>query len=244
MPAPDGLPETHGRRTDAAPPAAGHPSPRHFPAPGLAMSRETAQLRRRYERIAPYYDGLDALFERFRYRRIRPLLFAGLGGSILDAGVGTGRNMPFYPPDADVTGVDLSRGMLRRAARRRASSPARVTLVEMDLARLAFPDGVFDAAVASFVFCTLPDALQLAALRELARVVRPGGSIRLMEYTRPHGGIRRGLAALWAPWVRWAYGASFDRDPQPRLAAAGLSLVATRCVVDDLIRLIETTPRR
>ena len=207
------------------------------------MSRDTSNVRERYERISSWYDVLDGAFEHFRYRRLRPLLFDGLSGNILDAGVGTGRNMPFYPAGSDVTGVDLSRSMLRRATRRRAASPARVTLAEMDITRLAFPDAAFDSAVASFVFCVLPDALQLSALRELARVVKPSGRIRLMEYTRPRAGIRRWLAALWAPWIRWAYGASFDRDPEPHFTGAGLSLVSSRFVVHDLIRLIEVAAR-
>jgi hypothetical protein len=61
----------------------------------------------RYERIAPLYDVLDLPFEYSRYRKIRPLLFHGLSGRILDAGVGTGRNIPFYPPEAEVVGVDF-----------------------------------------------------------------------------------------------------------------------------------------
>src|SRR6185437_1095343 len=53
----------------------------------------------RYERIAPIYDLLDLPFEYSRYRKIRPMLFQGLKGRVLDAGVGTGRNMQFYPPE-------------------------------------------------------------------------------------------------------------------------------------------------
>ena len=74
----------------------------------------------RYQRIAPLYDLLDLPFERGRYRRVRPLLFEGLSGHILDAGVGTGRNFPFYPAGATVLGIDLSPAMLARAERRRA----------------------------------------------------------------------------------------------------------------------------
>ena len=69
----------------------------------------------RYQRIAPFYDFLDAPFERRRYQAIRPLMFAGLSGRILDAGIGTGRNIPFYPPGAEMIGVDLSPAMLERA---------------------------------------------------------------------------------------------------------------------------------
>jgi ubiquinone/menaquinone biosynthesis C-methylase UbiE len=192
----------------------------------------------RYQRIAPLYDLLDLPFEYGRYRRIRPLLFAGLSGRILDAGVGTGRNIPFYPAGSSVVGIDFSPAMLARAERRRRASPAAVELREMDVTHLDFPDGTFDAAVATFLFCVLPDELQPAGLRQLARVVKPGGSIRLLEYVRPTRPVRRFVAHLWAPWIAWAYGAGFDRRTEQQLAAAGLAIVERRFVVDDLLKLI------
>jgi ubiquinone/menaquinone biosynthesis C-methylase UbiE len=201
-----------------------------------------AGLRRRYQRIAPFYDLLDLPFEYGRYRSLRRAVFNGLGGRLLDAGAGTGRNMPFYPAGAEVVGVDLSPAMLRRARSRRALSPASVRLAEMDISRLAFADALFDAAVATFVFCTMPDELQVPALRELARVVRPGGSIRLLDYTQPRGRMRRLIARMWEPWVGWAFGARFDRPTEPRLAQSGLVLTASRFLVDDRIRLMEARP--
>ncbi|MBZ0139948.1 MAG: class I SAM-dependent methyltransferase [Pseudorhodoplanes sp.] len=192
----------------------------------------------RYQRIAPFYDLLDLPFEYRRYRRIRPLLFEGLSGRILDAGVGTGRNFPFYPRGAMITGIDLSPAMLARAERRRAEAGADITLRQMDVTRLDFPDRSFDAAVATFLFCVLPDELQVPALREIGRVVRTGGTIRLLEYTRPRGRFRRALTRLWEPWVGWAYGAGFDRRTQEHIPQAGLQLVDARFVYDDLIKLI------
>src|SRR5215471_4514016 len=70
----------------------------------------------RYERIAPLYDLLDLPFERNRYRALRPLLFRDLGGRLLDAGIGTGRNCPYYPLGAVVSGIDTSPAMLARGA--------------------------------------------------------------------------------------------------------------------------------
>ena len=76
----------------------------------------------RYQRIARFYDGLDKGFERRRYKPIRPQLFQGLSGRVLDAGVGTGRNIPHYPSGATMVGIDLSPAMLARAERRRAAA--------------------------------------------------------------------------------------------------------------------------
>jgi ubiquinone/menaquinone biosynthesis C-methylase UbiE len=193
----------------------------------------------RYQRIAPFYDLLDLPFEYGRYRKIRPQLFVGLSGRLLDAGVGTGRNFPFYPPGAKVVGIDLSPAMLARAARRIPSALAEVELRQMDVTRIDLPDRLFDASVATFLFCVLPDELQVAALRELARVTKPGGIIRLLEYTRPRGAVRRAMTRLWEPWVHWAYGAGFDRRTEEHVPQAGLQKVGSRFVVDDLIKLIE-----
>ena len=193
----------------------------------------------RYRRIARFYDLLDLPFERKRYRPLRPLMFQGLSGRILDAGVGTGRNFPFYPPDATVVGIDISPAMLTEAERRLKEATAPVELLGMDVTRLDFPDASFDAAVATFLFCVLEDELQIPGLRELGRVVKPGGSLRLLEYVRPSGLWRRFLARLWEPWIAWAYGASFDRNTEAHIRPAGLELVETRFVVDDLIKLIE-----
>lgn len=192
----------------------------------------------RYQRIAPFYDLLDLPFERRRYRAVRPLLFQGLAGRLLDAGIGTGRNCEFYPPAAVVSGIDTSPAMLARAWRRCPTLAAGGRLYRMDVTALAFAAGSFDAAVATFLFCVLPDELQAPALRELGRVVRPGGLIRLLEYGRPSGTIRRLVSRLWQPWIAWAYGASFDRQTERRIPEAGLELVESRYVVDDLLKLL------
>ena len=192
----------------------------------------------RYQRIAPVYDLLDLPFEYGRYRRIRRLLFQGLSGRLLDAGVGTGRNFPFYPPGSQVVGIDISAAMLARAEPRRKSAATEVELRQMDVTRLDIPDRTFDAAVATFLFCVLPEEQQVPALKELGRVVKPGGSVRLLEYVRPQRTVRRVLARLWEPWIAWAYGASFDRRTEEHIPEAGLELTEARFVVDDLVRLV------
>ena len=199
--------------------------------------------RRRYRRIAPVYDLLDLPFEYARYRPLRSMLFAGLSGRLLDAGVGTGRNIPFYPPGAEVIGIDTSPEMLARAERRRARTGATGAFLERDVRATGFADGSFDGVVASFLFCVLPEPEQLPALRELARVCKPTGEIRLLEYTRPGTPFRRLLTRIWEPWVRLAYGASFDRDVAQNLPAAGLVLVDARFVVDELVQYVVARPR-
>jgi ubiquinone/menaquinone biosynthesis C-methylase UbiE len=190
----------------------------------------------RYQRIAPFYDLLDLPFEYGRYRHIRPLLFQGLCGHILDAGVGTGRNIPHYPPSATVLGIDLSPAMLERARRR--ARGREVELRQMDVSHLDLPACSFDSAVSSFLFCVLPEERQVPALCELARVLKPAGELRLLEYVRPQGRLRSAMARLWEPWMAWAYGAGFDRNTKEHVPEAGLEILEIRFVVDDLLTLI------
>jgi ubiquinone/menaquinone biosynthesis C-methylase UbiE len=192
----------------------------------------------RYQRIAPFYDLLDLPFERKRYSGLRPLLFEDLDGELLDAGVGTGRNCAYYPPEAVVSGIDTSPAMLAKAHHRCPTLAAAGRLYQMDVTQLWFPNASFDAAVASFLFCVLPNDMQAPALRELGRVVKPGGLIRLLEYVRPKGRLRRIVSRIWEPWIGWAYGASFDRQTEQQVPQAGLELVESRYVVDDLLKLL------
>ena len=155
-----------------------------------------------------------------------------------DAGIGTGRNCEFYPPEAEVSGIDTSTAMLERAREHCPTLAEGGRLYQMDVTALEFPAASFDAAVSSFLFCVLPDDQQVPALRELGRVVKPGGLIRLLEYVRPRGRLRRAMTYIWQPWISWAYGASFDRNTEQYIPAAGLELVESRFVFDDLMKML------
>ncbi len=191
-----------------------------------------------YNRVARLYDLFDLPFEYGRYRPIRRHMFNGLAGRILDAGVGTGRNIPFYPEGSDVTGIDLSHAMLARAELRRDRLRKRVELLEMNVLETSFADGHFDATVATFLFCVLEPEHQLPALKELARITRPGGEVRVLEYAYSKKPAKRLIMRLWAPWVRWVYGAAFDRDTERYVADAGLEVVEFRFLFQDIIKLL------
>ena len=195
-----------------------------------------------YQRIARWYDFLDGPFERKRYQPLRPLLFDGLSGRILDAGIGTGRNIPFYPPGGEMVGIDLSPAMLTRARRRGKAAARKVELIEMDVMNTSFENNSFDAVVATFLFCVLTPEHQLPALQELARICKPGGEIRLLEYSYSQNPRKRFVMRLWAPWVRWAYGAAFDRNTHLYLKQAGLEEVENRFLLEDIVRLIVARP--
>lgn len=191
-----------------------------------AVEAQAREVLRAYERIAPVYDLLDGVYEWSWKRRLRAELFAhALPGRLLDVGVGTGCNMPFYPRQADVVGIDASPAMLERARRRAARLGRPVELRQMNLLQLAFPDGTFDTVVATFVLLCLPDALQLPALQELARVTRPGGLILLLDYHRSSRTAVRFWMRLLSAWLRWAFAARFDPTTERHLAQTDLEVI-------------------
>lgn len=199
--------------------------------------------RNKYQRLARLYDLLDLPFEYRRYHPIRRELWSGIAGRILDAGVGTGRNMAFYPAYSEVTGIDLSPAMLARAERRREQMGVEVELVEGDIMATEFPDQSFDAIVATFLFCVLEPEQQLPALRELRRICRADGEIHILEYAISADPFRRLVMRLWAPWVRWVYGAAFDRETERYVADASLDLIETRFLFGDIVKLLVLRPR-
>ena len=154
---------------------------------GQAMSRPintkgTAKTQARYNRIAPVYDLMEISAER-RFSPWRKKLWSLIpDGRVLEVGVGTGKNFPYHPAQAEVTGIDLSDRMLDRARQKAAELDHLVVLRKMDAQHLDFPDDSFEAAVATFVFCSVPDPER--GLRELARVVKPDGRIALLEHVR------------------------------------------------------------
>ncbi len=194
--------------------------------------------RRLYQRIAPYYDILDFAGEALNQRRMRPQLLDGLSGRILDAGAGTGRNIPFYPPAADIVGMDLSSAMLRRAHRRQQRQKASLHLVASNVCQSPFPDDCFDAAIATFLFCVLDDADQLPALQELARVCRTGAEIRILDYVLPEHPRRRRTARRMAPVLKFLFGASVERNTEQYVTAAGLTVTDRRLIAGDYCRML------
>lgn len=184
----------------------------------------TDRTRRRYQRIAPVYDFMETLAER-RYLDWRQRLWAlAQGPSVLEVGVGTGKNMPFYPAGISITGIDLTPAMLERARNRLQDMGLqdRVTLRLGDVQALDFPDASFDTGVATFVFCSVPDPV--LGLREMKRVIKPGGRVMLLEHMRSPNPVVGALMDLLNPLVVRMMGANINRCTVENVQKAGLEL--------------------
>jgi len=180
--------------------------------------------RRIYDRVARVYDLYSAPMEWMGGRRRRRRLFSRARGEVLEAGVGTGQNLAYYPEGVQLTGIDISPGMLARARRRAAASPADVTLLTADVERLPFEDDRFDMASATCVFCSVADPVR--GLRELRRVVAPEGRVLLLEHVRPRNPVLGLLADLISPLTRRLFGPEINRRTERHVQAAGLEIVS------------------
>ena len=167
--------------------------------------QETARTRARYQRISPLYDAMELLAER-RYASWRPYLWSLVEGpKVLEVGVGTGKNIPYYPADLDITAIDLTPGMLDRATALATKTEADVKLQLGDVQKLDFPDETFDEAVATFVFCSVPDPV--LGFNEIARVLIGAGDTAEVEVHWLNETVRRdGLIRGHETTVRCADG--------------------------------------
>jgi ubiquinone/menaquinone biosynthesis C-methylase UbiE len=174
------------------------------------------------EQIPWLYDACCALVERFGLGRWRRWLVGGAVGRVLDVGCGTGRNLPLFDRGARVIGLDPTRDSLL-AARRRAPD---VPLVQGDAQALPFRAGAFDTVVSGLVFCSVPDPAR--GLAEVKRVLRPGGTLRMLEHVRATGGLKARVQDRWQPlWTRLTGGCHWNRDTERTVGAAGFHIDAT-----------------
>jgi Methylase involved in ubiquinone/menaquinone biosynthesis len=158
----------------------------------------TALMRKAYARWAPIYD---VVYDKLTEPAARAAVNAAVacGPRVLEAGVGTGLSLGYYPARAEVYGVDLSEDMLRRAqdkVEKRGLTHVK-SLQVMDVTRLGFPDGMFDAVTAQFIITLVPEPE--VALSEFARVLKPGGEIVLANHFGQPSGPIAALEELASP---------------------------------------------
>lgn len=158
----------------------------------------TAPLRRAYTFWAPIYDALiDSRATRRVRRRSIELLRDWNGQQVLLVGVGSGLDLPFLPHDGTYTGIDITPAMLERARKRAQRCGCPIRLLPGNAMRLPFADGEFDRVIMHLILAVVPDPVR--ALREAARVVKPGGDILILDkFLRPgqRAPFRRALNLL------------------------------------------------
>lgn len=188
----------------------------------------------RWDKASGTYD----LFSRGAERRWEAAKRESLShgrGRVLFLAVGTGLEVPFFPPGLDITGMDVSGGMLSHAKSRAAAYQGGFQLAQADVEHLAFRDSSFDVVVTSCTFCSVPDPV--AGLRELRRVLKPGGELRMFEHTGSRWFPFRLMLNLMTPITR-RFGPEMNRDTVSNVQKAGFELRRVCNVYLDVVKII------
>jgi len=202
---------------------------------------KTDQIRKRYNRIAFFYNFLEAPMEWLRFQQWRNRLRKKIKGpKALEVGVGTGKNLKYYPRDVAVTAIDFSPQMLAYAKNTATSLDIDAELKLMDVQKLDFPDNSFDTVFGTFVFCSVPDPI--IGLRELRRVCKPGGRLLLLEHMRPRNAFPGFLFDIMNPIVVRMMGANINRRTMENISRSGWNILKDEPLSYDIVHWVEAIP--
>ncbi len=193
-----------------------------------------ATVRDKYNRISKRYNLMEIPTEFLWFRHWREAVQEALEGQkVLEIGVGTGKNIPYYSNGMQVAGIDFSEGMLTQIP---GDQREKVSLAQMDAQKLGFPDEIFDSVFDTFVFCSVPDPI--LGLREVYRVVKPGGRFVALEHMRPETPSAAGLFDLFDPFTAGITGVHINRHTVRNITAAGFQIEEVRNLFTSVFRLI------
>lgn len=197
---------------------------------------KTEVIKRRYDRTARFYDWMDRMIN----PRLRKEALSHANGKVLEVGVGTGKNLEFYPKGCQVTGIDFSPGMLAKARQKLHLAKVPVDLIEMDAQNMSFEDGSFDTVVSTCVFCSVPNPVK--GLQEVRRVCKPQGRIILLEHVRSENVILGALMDILNPMSLYMVGSNINRRTVENVQKAQIKPVEVQDNFGKILKLIIASP--
>ena len=197
----------------------------------------TEKIKKRYNRAAKFYDIVENPMEMMALKKWRIELMKELKGKVLEVGVGTGKNIEHYPPNIDITAIDFSEKMLKKAYEKAVKFDKKVKLINMDAQNMNFPDNTFDVIFTTCVFCSVPDPI--LGLKELRRVCKPSGKIIMVEHVRSEKKVLGVIMDILNPIVVNTYGANINRKTLDNVNNAGFINVSSINLYSDIVKKIE-----
>ncbi len=161
-------------------------------------------------------------------------------GKTLEVGVGTGKNIPYYPDNVEVTGIDFSEKMIEKAEKK-SEKRDNVRVQVMDAEKMTFNDNIFDTVITSCVFCSVPDPVK--GLQEIRRVCKTGGKILMLEHVRSNRKILGPLMDFLNPIPLNIVGANINRQTYQNLLKAGFDrkTIDVEYIWSDIVLMIRIT---
>lgn len=192
---------------------------------------------KKYDRFSKFYDFIEKPVEKYFFSSLRKKALALAQGKVLEVGIGTGKNMPHYPGNVELTGVDFSRGMLEKAEKKKKNLLLRnITLLEMDVEKMTFEEGSFDTVVSTFVFCTVPDPVK--GLKGVYRVLKSGGRAVFLEHMKSKYFFLNILLYMMNIITKTLTGTSMVRETQKNIEKVGFRIEEVYNFSVDVVRLI------
>ncbi|HYE09069.1 MAG TPA: methyltransferase domain-containing protein [Patescibacteria group bacterium] len=200
------------------------------------MDKKTEMIKRRYNRASSFYDFIEAPMEAMSLKSWRIEAMQNLKGKVLEVGVGTGKNIEYYPEGLDVTAIDFSEKMLEKAKIKADVMKKKVDLKLMDAQQMDFLDNTFDTVFTTCVFCSVPDPIK--GLMEIRRICKSGGRIIMIEHVRSEKQVLGLIMDVLNPLVVNFYGANINRRTLENISKAGYDKVEVTNLYKDIVKKI------
>jgi ubiquinone/menaquinone biosynthesis C-methylase UbiE len=191
----------------------------------------------KYLRISRFYDFYEYPIERFLFKKLRTEVISFAKKKTLEVGVGTGKNLPYYKSEIELTAIDFSSGMLGIAQHKYGKTKLKkLTFLEMDVQNLSFKDNTFDTIISTFVFCTVPDPI--SGLKELRHVLKPSGKAVFLEHMKSNSKLINIPLFFMDLFTRIILGTSMLRKTQENIEFAGFTIELVNNKAFDILRMI------
>lgn len=201
---------------------------------------KTYKIKSRYNRYAYFYDILEAPVEFLVFGKWRKSILEHLKGRILEVGIGTGKNLKYYPDGCEIIGIDFSEKMLEKA-KPKANDKDMVSLIRMDGQKLGFNSNIFDYVITTFVLCSIPDPI--VALEEMKRVCKINGKIIMLEHVKSKNQLIAIIEEIHNPITLFLFGFNVNRDTIENVKNAGLNIIEEKnLALKDVFKLIKAKP--